>query len=272
MTPAEFLVLDRPDAKPALLVSERRNSIQLDVFLVGEEILTVVSFLDGDRFIPTAVSKQPHIPYNRNPMASGSAENELGIFVYEEEIFEPDAKQARFRIDHALIDVQITSSRAVHILWDTLWPLQTALPKIVELLLGNVWRPTVADGLAATDDTFFKAYIEQNQRKVVWKLHGEDHLEDWAAGFNLQDFPNDQQLKLIQCVIDRSSPQDAHLGSLGAGPIEDFLSNEFMDYVESDDRNARVWRAAIRQANWRLEAPDLATRISQFLADGPYVV
>jgi hypothetical protein len=98
------------------------------------------------------------------------------------------------------------------------------------------------------------------QRKILG-------IEDWASTFNHQGFSFEQRLRLVQCVIDRSSSADEHLGNLGAGPIEDLLSDEFMSHVERDQKNIEIWRAAIRHSYWQMELPDFAARISRLLND-----
>ena len=264
---ARQLLLDTfPGTNPTWLGGEERGEHRIDTFLLGEpsddSVYSVLSLAIDGTFVPDVISEYPHVPYatvhaNAKPPRSG----EIGVYATVETIHSPDATRARFSHCGGVREAAVIAGRCVLYDWDTPWLATEDRARPLALLIDNAWAPTVSSLVAATARDFGRGYLAHHA------AYGEGRREyDWAREPFFERGHWEEKIAMVEAILDVADPADDALGSLSAGPVEDLISHELLDYIASSGERRARWIPLLRGAYWHNEPPDLQTRLVELLS------
>lgn len=254
-----------PGFDPAWFGGEANGDRRVDAFLVPlasetREYFVASLRIDGC-FVPDVVSDYPHIPYDTawvNAKPPRSAER--GVFVTVEQVYPPDATAARFTHRGGLRTAAVSHGWCALFDWDTTWVDTAARAKPEALQVGGTWVATVSSLVAATPEAFHRAYAAYRHGDRADKA-----APDWAVMAFFEPGTFVEKLRMIECLLD-GGLSDQALGILAAGPVEDLISHDLLDYITpSAERQAR-WVPLLRGTYWDLEPPDIRARVEALLA------
>jgi hypothetical protein len=130
----------------------------------------------------------------------------------------------------------------------------------LELLVENNWLPCLIPWWPVTAQQFATAYLRY--------YHSDDRKEeDWWAVDMLFAIDREEKLKLCLAVLDYAdlATDEPGLGVLGAGPLEDLMSDWLLDRLETRiGQDARL-RYALRMVRIEVEPEPLQERLVKLL-------
>jgi len=261
----DFFLTYFPQANPLFLASEIHGDIKIDVFAFDSsdnesDEYAIVSELRNGKFIPLAVTDFRHIPYDPMKRDQRPPSTDIGVFVAIESIHEPQATKLLLRYKGADLEKEIIGGRAVQFCWDTVWPDSSQQPKPVALYVRDHWVPTLCTGVAATADTFYHASYN-------YRLDHQKKDYEWAADCYF-GFSREEKFEMLIALVERVPEHDSYIGYLGAGPVEDLMGDELLDFIEKDVANRAKWKAIIKTSHYDFEQGECLRRIKKLLA-GP---
>lgn len=261
MIAARDLVLSYlPNSDPLWLGGAAHGERRLDVFHVaaGDVHLHVLSLAIDGSFVPEIVATNPHVPYDTALAdAKPPRGDAVGVFAWTERVHAPGATQARFDWGGRERTAPVTAGHALLIDWDTPWPRYATRPRPRALRIAGLWQPTVSGLVAATAAGFrdgYRAYYDGRARD-----------DDWAPGSFYEKGSFAEKLAMVEAVLDGPGLSDFAHGCLAAGPVEDLIGHELLDYVEASAGNRARWVPLLRGTYWSSEPPDVRGRLCALL-------
>ncbi len=263
---ARQLLLDcLPGTSPIWLGGEERGEHRIDTFLLrqpsDDSVYAVLSLAIDGTFVPDVVSEYPHVPYatvhaNAKPPRSG----DIGVDATVATIHSPGATRGRFAQRGGVREAAVIAGHCVLFDWDTPWLATADRPRPLALLIGDAWTPTVSSLVAATARDFGRGYLAHHA------AYGQGRREhDWAREPFFESGHREEKIAMIEAILDVADPADDALGSLAAGPVEDLISHELLDYITSSGERRTRWVPLLRGTYWHNEPPDLRTRLVELL-------
>ncbi|WP_152048710.1 hypothetical protein [Aureimonas psammosilenae] len=250
-----------PNATLIWIGGERNGQHRLDAFHhveAEDRTLFVLSTAIEGVLVPDVVSFYPHIPYDTTFANARPPRSDLfGVFAWVERVHSPMTTEVRFTKGGSTQQAVVREAHALIVEWDTPWPSQASRPGPEALLIEGTWQPTVSSFLAATGDDLRRGY---------WDYYdGGDKSDDWAVGSFREAVSFTEKVAMVEAVLAGRDLSDFAYGCLAAGPVEDLISDELLDYVTAHpDRLAR-WVPLLQRTYWHAEPAPIRQRLKQLL-------
>lgn len=262
MDAARDLVLSYlPNGYPLWLGGEEHGAHRLDVFHLpppADDTLSVLALAIDGTFVPDVVSTYPHVPYDTVLANARPPRGEaLGVFAWVERVHAADATQARFAWGGRERIAPVTAGHALLIDWDTPWPRYSTRPRPQALCIAGRWQPTVSSLAAATVAGFregYRAYYDDGARG-----------DDWAAQAFYQFGSFSEKVAMVEAVLDGPGLSDFAHGCLAAGPVEDLIGSDLLDYIEASAAVRARWVPLLHGTYWSFEPPEIRQRLRALL-------
>lgn len=261
--PARQLLLQYfPGTDPTWLAGEAWGERRVDAFVVGSgpdaRPYHVASLLIDGSFVPDVVSEYPHIPYDTAQVnAKPPRGAEPGVFVTTTAVHPPTATQARFVQRGARRVASVVGGHCALFDWDAGWLPAADRPRPNALLVEGAWVPTVSPSVAATCEAFRRAYA------AYYDAGGQG--DDWAVMAFFEDGSFAEKVQMVECVLGDDGLSPLGLGCLSAGPVENLIGHDLLDYIERDADTRARWVPLLRGTYWHSEPPDVRERLGALL-------
>jgi len=174
----------------------------------------------------------------------------IGAFMDASHTADSATQRLRVKLGDMARDVAVVNCRACIVLWDIQATEKSASIEFLEVEMHGKRTPCIISSLPMTANQFGVAYLIDNE---------------WGW-FEIREAKNrEDRLKLIMAVVQQAQlPQDERaLGGLGAGPLEDMMSEWLLDQLEKHvpfDANLRL---ALSQIRMEFEPEHLQERLRQ---------
>ncbi len=142
--------------------------------------------------------------------------------------------------------------------WDVDPPSPQQQLQFQALHVEAAWQPCIEPSYPATAQQFASAYLRYFQQRAE---------ADWWA-VDLLSVPDQAaRLRLVRAVLHHAQlPADAYaLGCLGAGPLEELLSDWLLDELEPEIAHSPNLRHALSTVRRESEPPHIQARLARLL-------
>lgn len=254
-----------PGSEPVWFGGEARGDRRIDAFLNAspseDRAYYVVSLRIDGCFVADVVSEYPHIPYdtawvNAKPPRGAAC----GVFVTVEQVHPPYATAARFTHRGGLRTAEVRHGWCALFDWDTVWLRMADTARPEALQVGGAWVPTVSSLAAATPEAFCRAYAARCEAGG-----GKDAAPDWAVMSFFDTGTFAEKVRMVECILDGGVSNHV-LGCVAAGPVEDLIGHELLDYVTCNAERQARWVPLLRGTYWSSEPPGVRVRLQALLA------
>jgi hypothetical protein len=173
--------------------------------------------LDGEWFPVEEASSSDWVAYE----AGGSR----GVAMEFDQSICEAGQRVRFRCGSREGDAKVNAGHLCIVRWDVEQAESGNRLEFLKVSAGNRWVPCVTSEVPATAAQFGDAYLS------LGKAHSQ-HV--WADSALRDKFECEYRLKLVMAVIQRARVPEHNdaLGLLGAGPLEDMMSDWLLDQLE----------------------------------------
>ncbi|MCB0210675.1 MAG: hypothetical protein KDJ52_15150 [Anaerolineae bacterium] len=153
-----------------------------------------------------------------------------------------------------------------HYLCTVIWDVDASSPadkvSYRELLIDDRWQACIVPWYPATAQQFAETYLSYYRVKEK-----ENQDKNWWAVDMLFAQDRHERLKLVLAVIDYAdlSRDEYALGCLGAGPLEDLMSDWLLDTLEKIVPHNIKLKYALSMVRMEFEAESLQQRVAKLL-------
>lgn len=234
---------------------------RIDAFHLGNgenQTLFVLSTLTEGVFIPDLVSLDPYIPYD-TALAEARQPNSqaIGVSAWVERVHSPGATEIRFAVGEGRRQAPVHNAHTLVVDWDTQGLNWMSRPRPEALLIDGDWQPTISRQLAATAQDLRRGYRDY--------YDGGAKGDDWAVGSFYDVGSFGEKVAMVEAILEGSNLSDFAHACLAAGPVEELIGDDLLDYITAQaDRQAR-WIPLLRQTYWHSEPAHIRERLGRLL-------
>ncbi len=251
-----------PQVSLAWFGCDERRERRVDAFLAGAaddaSAFYVISLRIDGCFVAEAGSKHPHLPYevvllNAKPPRSEAT----GVFVTTWPVYPVGATQARFTHRGAIRTAPVRAGHCALFDWDTAWLATDDRPQPAALLVDGAWQSTVSPLVAATREEFRHSYVAY--------ANSECRGDDWASNAFFDTGTFADKLAMVECILEADDLSTFGRGFLAAGPVEELIGTELLDYLERNAAARARFVPLLRGTYWSSEPPFVRRRLRELL-------
>lgn len=216
-------------------------------------------FVELDKeWFPAAPSFSKWISYE-------TSETKSGVLV-DLSLVNESVRRGRVSYRGQVFESEVNESYLCTVIWDVDCPNDEDRIDYLDLLVGESWEGCVVPWVPATARQFAHAYLEYDKVKTK---ESEDK-NWWAVSMLFDTDSSEEKLKLILAIIDHADlPRDeSGLGCVGAGPLEDLMSDWLLDRLEERIPNDPKLRYALSNVRMDFEEETLQHRVTELLSVG----
>ncbi|MCA9976976.1 MAG: hypothetical protein KC413_14545, partial [Anaerolineales bacterium] len=157
---------------------------------------------------------------------------------------------------------QVNEEYLCTVIWDVAHPTLHDKVNYLELLIGDSWQECIVSWFPTTAQQFANAYLTYH------RTEGQASKDKYWWAVQML-FTDDQQekLKLALAIIDYAdlSRDEYALGCLGAGPLEDLMSEWLLDSLENVVSNNSKLKYALSMVRMDFEEENIQQRVARLL-------
>ena len=209
--------------------------------------------LDGE-WVVSQSSYSNWLPFYDTP-------EQKGVFVDIQPIAE-QVRGGRVSYRGQVVESPVNANYLCTVMWDVEASTPEDQLSYLELLIEERWQECVVAWCPATAQQFAEAYLSYYRPQEK-----ESKENNWWAVDMLSAYDRQERLKLVLIVIDYAdlSRDERALGNLGAGPLEDLMSDWLLDRLEKMIPNNLKLKYALSMVRMDFEAESLQQRLMRLL-------
>lgn len=250
-----------PAATLVWIGGEQSDTHSLNVFHnvdAEDQTLFVLSTGIEGVLVPDVVSFQPHIPYDTAFANVHPPHSELiGVFAWVERVHSPMATEVLFAVEGSTRQATVRNGFALIVEWDTPWPSGASRPHPEALLIGGAWQRTISAQVAAIGDDLRRGYRDYYDAGAKG--------DDWAVDSFFKDGSFAEKVAMVEAILADSDMSDIAHACLAAGPVEDLISDDLLDYITARPDRQALWVPLLRRTYWHSEPAHIRQRLSELL-------
>lgn len=189
-----------------------------------------------------------------------------GVFVNISRV-NKQVRRGRVSYREQIIESQVNEKHLCTVIWDVDGPTQQNRLNYLELLVEENWQECIVSWYPTTAQQFAEAYRQfcKSGHKSVAQALKDKNL--WASNM-LHTDNREEKLKLALAIIDYAdlSRDELVLACVGAGPLEDLMSDWLLDRLEELPPNNLKLKHALRTVRMESEEKSLQQRVARLIS------
>jgi len=179
-----------------------------------------------------------------------------GVFMDISHTSSPTAQRVRVKYGTTQRDVEVRDGHVCLVLWDVDAAEKDPSVEFLEVEIGGKRSPCIVGSLPMTAQQFGEAHLRD---------------DDWGWFEVREAKTTEDRLRLVMAVVEQAElPKDERvLGELGAGPLEDMMSDWLLDQLEMRVPFDAKLRLVLSQIRMEFEPDHLQQRLGLLVRTSP---